>query len=179
VAAVGKSTMGWFYGFKLHWVANDRGGLLGVKFTSANKDDRAQVPAMVDTLTGKSCGDKGYLSPQLGQVLLAQGLELVTSICKNMKPNLLILMDIILLRKRSIIETMHDQLKHISQLEYSRYRSCHHFMVNVVGALMAYTHQEKKPSINIDRQHDQAVAIMSACLSETQVFSPVNPKISS
>ena len=57
-------------------------------------------------------------------------LELITSIRKNMKPRLLTLMDKILLRKRSIIETINDQLKNISQLEHSRHRSCNNFMVN-------------------------------------------------
>ena len=83
--------------------------------------------------------------------LLEQGLELITPIRKNMKPKLLTLMDKILLRKRSIIETINDQLKNISQLEHSRHRSCNNFMVNVIGALIAYTHQEKKPSIKVDR----------------------------
>ena len=76
-----------------------------------------------------------------------------------MKPRLLILIDKILLRKRPIIETINSQLKNISQLEHSRHRSCHNFMVNVIGALIAYTHQEKKPSINIDRHPCQAVVV--------------------
>jgi hypothetical protein len=83
-------------------------------------------------------------------------------------PRLLTLMNKILLRKRCIIETMNDQLKHVSQLAHSRHRSCNNFRVNVIGALIAYTHQEKKPSINVDRHQYQAV-VVSACLSETQV----------
>ena len=159
IATVGKSTMGWFYGFKLHWVVNDRGGLLGVKFTPANQDDRTPVAAIVRTLTGKLFGDKGYISQQLSHQLLEQVLELITPIRKNMKPKLLILMNKILLRKRSIIETINDQLKNISQLEHSRHRSGHHFMVNVIGALIAYTHQEKKPAINVHRHPCQAIVV--------------------
>ena len=151
--------MGWFYGFKLHVVVNDRSGLLGVKFTPANQDDRTPVASLVTQLTGKLFGDKGYISQQLSHQLLAQGLELITSIRNNMKPRLLTLMDKILLRKRSIIKTINNQLKHISQLEHSRHRSCHHFMVNVIGALIAYTHQEKKPSINVHTHQFQAVAV--------------------
>jgi hypothetical protein len=59
--------------------------------------------------------------------------------------------------KRSIIETINDPLKNISQLEHSRHRSYHHFMGNVISALIAYTHQDKKSSINIDRHLYQAV----------------------
>ena len=140
-ATVGKSTIGWFYGFKLHVVVNDRGGLLGVKFTPANQDDRTPVASRVTQLTGQLFGDKGYIFQQLSHQLLEQGLELITSIRNNMLPRLLTLMDTILLRKRSIIETINDPLKNISQLEHSRHRSCHHFMGNVIGALIAYTHQ--------------------------------------
>jgi hypothetical protein len=161
-ATVGKSTMGWFYGFKLHMVVNDRGGLLGVKFTPANQDDRTLVASRVTQLTGQLFSDKGYISQQLSHQLLAQGLELITSIRNNMLPRLLTLMDTILLRKRSIIETINDLLKNISQLEHSRHRSCHHFMGNVIGALIAYTHQEKKPSINVHR-HQFQVVVVSAC----------------
>ena len=50
--------MGWFYGFKLHRVVNGRGGLLGVKFTPANEDDRAPGAAMVSALTGQLFGDQ-------------------------------------------------------------------------------------------------------------------------
>ncbi len=59
------------------------------------------------------------------------------------------LMDKILLRKRSIIETVNDQLKNISQIEHSRHRSITNFMVNLVAGLIAYTCQDKKPSLNI------------------------------
>ena len=127
-----------------------------MKFTPANEEDRTPVAPMVRTLTGKLFGDKGTISEQLSHQLLAQGLALITSIRKNMKPKLLTLMDKILLRKRSIIETINDQLKTISQLEHSRHRSCNNFMVNVIGALIAYTHQEKKPSINVDRHQYEA-----------------------
>ena len=127
-----------------------------MKFTPANEEDRTPVATMVSTLTGKLFGDKGTISEQLSHQLLAQGLALITSIRKNMKPKLLTLMDKILLRKRSIMETINDQLKTISQLEHSRHRSCNNFMVNVIGALIAYTHQEKKPSINVDRHQYEA-----------------------
>lgn len=55
--------------------------------------------------------------------------------------------DKLLLRKRSIIETINGQLKNISQIEYSRHRSLDGFMLNLLAGLVAYTHQTKKPSI--------------------------------
>lgn len=145
----GQSSMGWFYGFKLHLVINDRGELLGCYLTPGNVDDRRPVPHMVRALWGKLFGDKGYISRPLGTLLSAQGLQLVTKLKKNMKNRFLPLCDKLLLRKRALIETVNDQLKNISQVEHTRHRSLWNFLGNVAAGLIAYTWQEKKPSLNI------------------------------
>ena len=157
VAQRGKTSTGWFYGFKLHLVVNDSGELLAFHITPANVDDRQPVAAMVKGLSGKLFGDKGYLSKALFEVLLEQGLQLITRLRKNMKNALMPMIDKILLRKRSLIETINDQLKNISQIEHSRHRSVANFMVNLVAALIAYTHQPRKPSLYI--QYNQAVEL--------------------
>ena len=59
-------------------------------------------------------------------------------------------MNKIMLRKRSIIEMINDQLKNISQIEHTRHRSVAYFTVNVIAGLIAYTHQEKKPAIKME-----------------------------
>ena len=46
LGARGKSTMGWFFGFKLHVVINDKGEIMAVKITPGNTDDRALLEAM-------------------------------------------------------------------------------------------------------------------------------------
>ena len=160
MAATGKSTMGWFHGFKLHLLINEQGGILGVKFTPANIDDRVPVDDLTQDLTGKLFADKGYISKDLNHTLMQRGLSLITSIRKNMKPKLMTLFDKILLRKRSIIETINDQLKNISQIEHTRHRSQTNFMVNLVCALIAYTYQDKKPSISIDYTDGQNLSIV-------------------
>ena len=66
-----------------------------------------------------------------------------------MKNALMPLMDKILLRKRSLIETVNDQLKNISQIEHTRHRSPTNFVVNLIAGLIAYTHQPKKPSLRL------------------------------
>jgi hypothetical protein len=66
-----------------------------------------------------------------------------------MKNKLLPMMDKLLLRKRSLIETVNDQLKNISQIDHSRHRSVANFLVNLVAGLIAYTYQPKKPSLHI------------------------------
>ncbi|UVS63476.1 MULTISPECIES: IS982 family transposase [Nitrosomonas] len=148
-AARGKTSVGWFYGFKLHLVINDQGELLGVKITAGNVDDRDVVPELARSLFGKLFGDRGYISQPLFEQLWEQGVQLVTKVRKNMKNKLLPMFDKLLLRKRSIIETVNDQLKNISQIEHSRHRSPVNFFVNLIAGLVAYTFREKKPSLNI------------------------------
>jgi hypothetical protein len=144
---IGKSSMGWFFGFKLHLITNEQGGLLAVKVTPGNVDDRVPVDKMTEKLQGKLFGDKGYLSQKLFEVLFQRGLQLVTTVKRNMKNKLMPMVDKILLRKRSIIETINDQLKNISQIEHTRHRSVINFMINLLCGLIAYTFQSKKPSI--------------------------------
>jgi transposase len=149
LAGRGKDSVGWFYGFKLHLIVTDEGDILACRLTSGNVDDRRPVPQMAQGLFGKLIGDKGYLSPALVASLLQQGVELLTPIRKNMKPRLIRLNDKLLLRKRVIIETIHDQLKNVSQIEHSRHRSPANFLVNVLCGLIAYCHQPKKPSLQV------------------------------
>jgi hypothetical protein len=70
-------------------------------------------------------------------------------------------MDKLLLRKRAVIEAISDQLKNISQIEHSKHRSIFNFMVNLASALVAYTHQPKKPSIGLMINSYSPVAIYS------------------
>lgn len=150
LAQRGKTSTGWFFGFKLHLIFNDRGELLNLLLTPGNVDDRKPVPTMVRQLFGKLFGDKGYLSKTLRDELLRTfNIQLVTGIRSNMKNMLMPLMDKILLRKRAIVETIIDQLKNISQIEHSRHRSPANFLVNLLCGLIAYCRQPKKPSLGL------------------------------
>jgi hypothetical protein len=151
VARRGKTSRGWFYDFKLHLVVNDRGELLAFRITPGNIDDREPVPELTQGLTGKLIGDRGYISSQLFRVLWERGLHLVTKIRKNMHNKLMPLVDKLLLRKRAIIETINDQIKNIQPIEHTRHRRVVNAMVNVLAALVAYTHQPRKPSLNISK----------------------------
>jgi hypothetical protein len=151
VAARGKSSMGWFFGFKLHLVFNDCGELLNTALTPGNTDDRKPVPNLVKDLFGKLFGDKGYLSQALFEKLLREfDIQLITKLKSNMKNRLMNWADKLLLRKRAITECIIDQLKNISQIEHSRHRSVTNFVVNVLCGLIAYCHQPKKPSLHLD-----------------------------
>lgn len=162
LAARGKTSVGWFYGFKLHLIINDRGELLAVRLTPGNTDDRGPVPDLIEGLWGRLYGDKGYISSALHDDLFERGVELVTKLKKNMKQRLLRLWDKLMLRKRAVIESVIDQLKNISQVEHSRHRSVVGFMVNLVAGLVAYTHQEKKPSLGLERPEDATLPMIIA-----------------
>ncbi len=161
IATIGKSTMGWFYGFKLHIIVNDKGELLEFVITQANVDDRAPLKQenFLAKIFGKLYADKGYVSKELTALLFDQGLHLVTGIRNNMKNILMSMRDKILLRKRSIIETINDQLKNICQAEHSRHRSFGNFITNLVASLIAYSFQEKKPSIKFETQNTNQLAL--------------------
>ena len=149
-AARGKTSVDWFYGFKLHLVVNDRGELLNMTLTPGNTDDRKPVKALLQGMFGKIFADKGYVSKKLALELLETcGVQFVAKPRRNMKNKLMCLGDKLLSRKRSIIETIIDQLKNISQIEHSRHRSPTNFSVNLLCGLIAYCHQPKKPALNL------------------------------
>lgn len=160
LAARGQCSLGWFYGFKLHLVVNERGEVLAFTLSPGNVDDRKPVPHLVKALFGKLLADKGYLSQALFESLLDQGLQLITGLRANMKNRLMLVSDKLLLRKRFIIETINDQLKNQSQIEHSRHRSPLNFLVNVLAGLIAYTWQPKKPSIHWSPPEAAALALL-------------------
>jgi len=154
VAARGKSSIGYFWGFKLHLVVNDQGELLSFVLSPGNVDDRKPVPTLTKQLWGKLFGDKGYISQPLFEQLFDQGIQLITMPRKKKKSSetrLLPLLDKVLARKRSIIETINDQLKNVSQIVHTRHRSPINFLVNLVGGLLAYTFQPKKPALHFEQ----------------------------
>jgi len=147
LAKLGKTTKGWFYGFKLHLVINENGEIHGAKLTAGNVDDRTPVPNLVKHLTGLLFGDKGYIKSELFTTLYAQGLKLVTGIKSNMKNILMPLSEKRMLKKRSIIETVFDYLKNKFEIEHSRHRSFWNFLVHIMATLVIYSLKTNKPKI--------------------------------
>lgn len=157
LAKRGKSTMGWFYGFKLHFVCNEKGEIISFYLSSGNTDDRdgRVFEVLKKKLFGKLYGDKGYVSAKLFESLFNDGVHIVTGLKSNMKNRLMPLYDKIMLRKRSIIETINDQLKNICDIEHTRHRSIHNFIMNLIAALGAYCFFDKKPSIRFERSYEK------------------------
>jgi hypothetical protein len=144
------STLGWFFGFKLHLLINSVGEIMRFKLTKATVDDRGPVPELAKDVFGKLFGDKGYISKKLTTKLFTKGLRLITKQKKNMQPQILDPFDEALLKKRGIIESVIDQLKNISQIEHTRHRSLPNFLLNLIAGLTAYSLKPKKPSINME-----------------------------
>ena len=161
IAQRGKCSMGWFFGFKLHLICNEKGELLNFMITPGDVDDRKPLDykAFVEVLYGKIVGDKGYIGKDLFQRLFVDGIQLITKLKNNMKGALMSVSDKLLLRKRAIIETVNDELKNIAQVEHSRHRSVENFVVNTLAALAAYCFFPKKPSIAVERSIDRQLTL--------------------
>lgn len=147
IAERGRSTMGWFFGFKLHVVINHKGELMAAKVTKGNVDDRKPVPELVKNLCGVVAADKGYLSKELFAKLYTQGLKLLTGIRKGMKNHLVQIYEKIILRKRFLVETVFDCLKNQCNINHSRYRSPANACINILASLAAYCFKNNKPHL--------------------------------
>jgi len=149
IAQRGKSSTGWFYGFKLHAVINHRGELLAIKVTPGNVDDRKGLLAIASGLFGTLYADKGYIGKEFSQKMKDKGIDLVTRVRKNMKEVMHSEFDQALLRKRSLVETVFDELKNLCQIEHTRHRSPMNFAVNLMAGIVAYCLQPVKPRIAV------------------------------
>ena len=151
LAECGKCSMGWFFGFKLHLIINDKGEILNFMFTPGNVDDREPLKQkkFLKNIKGKHCADKGYIGQALFENLFHGGIQLITKVKNNMKNSLMSVADKILLRKRALIETVNDELKNIAQIEHYRHRSFNNFIANSLSAIAAYCFFEKKPAIDL------------------------------
>ena len=152
VAKRGKTTAGWFHGFKLHLLINEVGEILAFQFTPGNVADVSVLESLSQGLIGKLFGDKGYISAEIAKRLFERGIKLFTTLRNKMKNKFLAMEDKILLRKRVLVETVNDQLKNISQLEHTRHRSIENFFINALAAIGAYMLQLKKPHINFGKE---------------------------
>jgi hypothetical protein len=147
MATMGRSSYGWFMGFKLHLIINSKGQIISVKITQGNVDDRAPVQQLTKGLSGSLYGDKGYISQKLFREIYSNGLRIVTGIKASMKNYLMTIKDKIFLRKRSVIESVFNILKNNMNLEHTRHRSPINFLVNIISCLVAYQFRANKPKI--------------------------------
>lgn len=128
--------MGWFYGFKLNIIINDRGEILNFAIIQANVDEREPLKneRFLKAVFGKLFAEKRYIPEQLVKILFFTDIHLATSIRNNIKNRLMTMNGKIMLRKRSVIETVNDELKNICQIEHSRHRLFANFVSNIIAA---------------------------------------------
>lgn len=139
IAEYGKTSVGWFFGLKMHIVVNNQGQLMAFKITQGNKHDVTEVVSLLEGLSGLSFGDKGYIGKKIFEELLSKGMKLITRKRKNMKENApLSAYEKQLLNQRGIVETVIGHLKHHYQIWHSRHRSIFNAMTHLIAALSAY-----------------------------------------
>lgn len=142
-------------------VVNDKGELLSLMITQTHVDNQEPLKnqGFIKTLKGKLFADKGYISQAITQVPFLDGLHLITRLRNIMKNVLMELKDKILLRKRSVLETINDELKNICQAEHSRHRSFENFLTNLITGLIAYSYFDKKPAIKYQPEESNQIAV--------------------
>ena len=143
----GRTSTGWFFGYKLHLVVNHQGEIISFCLTPGNTDDRKPVEQLAKGLWGKLFGDKGYISQSLQDKLKHKGVELITKLRSNMKQQILSELEQLLLRKRALIESVNDFLKNTCQIQHTRHRSKQNWLVNLLSGLIAYSFLPKKPNL--------------------------------
>jgi len=161
IATKGKGTLGWFFGFKLHIIINDKGEIISFVITQGNVDDRQplSMESFIRAVSGKLYADRGYISAKLAEILFVDGIHLVYKMRNNMKGGELPLQDRLMLRKRAVIESVNDELKNICQIEHTRHRSFANFLTNLIAGLLAYSFLPKKPSIKVDIVDDMQLML--------------------
>ena len=135
----GQTSMGWFFGFKLHLVTHEYGNIIDFTLTTGNVHDgnKTVVDTIVQKIKGILVGDKGYIG--LFEHLYSQGIKLLHRLRSNMKNKLISLDEKTLLRQRgSIIETTVGILKDHLSLEHTRHRSTINFLCHIFSCLVSY-----------------------------------------
>jgi len=161
LARRGKTSTGWFFGFKLHLIINDKGELMTFRITSGNADDRAVVRKMTVGLEGWLFGDKGYISTKLTEELKNRGLELITKVKKNMKKKIIDPVKNLWLKKRGVVESAIDQMKAILHIQHTRHRSPNNFLVNLLAGILGYIFKPKKPTVSFAKTISGMALLMS------------------
>jgi hypothetical protein len=130
-AARGKTSKGWFFGFKLHGACDSKGNLVSLRFSPGNEHDSRHAEYLTEGLGGLFVGDAGYLLKQeVFQRLFEKHKRILAASRKNMK-RLMTQEQGIMLSKRSAIETVWGVLQ-------ERYGLVYHLARNMTGLFRHY-----------------------------------------
>lgn len=128
-----------YYGFEGHLMTSDEGVICGQTFAMANIDERDVVQDIVGNIQGMLIGDKGYIRPQLKEELAVQGIDLQTSLRKNMDDPRPKEMVKALMQKRRLVETVIGQLTERFHIEKVRARDIWHLSNRFIRKILAHT----------------------------------------
>ena len=148
MAAKGKTSTGFFFGFKLHMLINTQGEIVRLTITPGNCDDRSPVRDMLKGIKTKLIGDKGYLSQSLFDDLFQSGTTLITKVRKNMTNRLMEMTDKLMLMKRCFIESIFSSMKSLNTLIHHRHRSPINAFSHLIAGLINYQLRQDKPTLN-------------------------------
>lgn len=138
VATRSKSSLGWFYGLKLHALTDMFGNLLSVRFTTGNVDDRVVLNAFLEKLHNSiMIADAGYISKKLTEKAQQNNNVLLTCLRKNTR-KLASFLDICLLNLRPRIEVLFSILKERLGLVTSLPRSVNGYIAHYIHVIFGY-----------------------------------------
>jgi len=137
LAAKSKSTMGWFYGFKLHIICNELMQILSFRITAGNIDDRKGLDMIWNNIFGLIIADAGYLGKNWQEKAKNLGKQLFTAVKANMK-KIMTKTQHQLLKLRQRVETIFSVLKLRLGLETSLPRSPLGYFAHYIWCLTAY-----------------------------------------
>lgn len=145
----GKTSVKWFFGFKVHMIINHLGEIISYFVTPGNVADgnKDVLEKIMENIFGKVIADKGYVGKF--KDFYNRGISIINGLRSNMKNQLISLFDKLLLRQRGIIETVFGILKEDFNLEHSRHRSLSGFFINVFTTIAAYAFRPKKPALKM------------------------------
>ena len=153
IAQRGRTSMGWFYGMKVHLIVNEHGELVNSRITAGNvaDNDARLLHLLTKRLNGLLIGDKGYICGEEKKKLLEKDnrLKLVTKPRANMRRIDYRIDELLWLSKRGVVESSIALIKETFQAEHTRHRSATNCVVNIYAALIAYTYHPTKPSAHV------------------------------
>ena len=148
MATKGKTSTGFFFGFKLHMLFNTSGEIVRLVITPGNVDDRSPVRGMLKGIKTRLVGDKGYISQALFDDLFKSGTTLITKVRKNMKNRLMSIQDKLMLMKRFFVETIFSSIKSLGTLIHHRHRCPINAFSHIIAGLINYQLRSDKPTLN-------------------------------
>ncbi len=137
IARKAKSSMGWFYGFKLHIICNGLMQILNFRITSGNTDDRKGLEMIWDDIFGMIIADAGYLGEDWQKKAQNLGKHLLTGVRANMK-KIMTETQHKLLKLRQCAETVFSVLKLRFGIESTLPRSELGFFAHYIWSITAY-----------------------------------------